>query len=150
MRVCLGVTTFNDDVLPFCVTEIPQSLSERRLENRFLCADLAKVNWFVESGVCGAAEAVLEDISRVGACVQVENAIPLCATVSLVIGRSTFTGKVCYCVYRDYGYFVGVRFEDASSWSAAAVEPQHLTDIGTLIPKARVSPVLRNPLAPPL
>jgi len=111
-------------------------MSERRLENRFLCADLAMVNWFMERGVCGAAEAVLEDISRIGACVQVESAIPLNATVSLAIGHSTFTGKVRYCVYRDYGYFVGIRFEDVSSWSSAAVEPQHLTDVGALVQKA--------------
>jgi hypothetical protein len=124
-------------------------MNERRLENRFLCADLAKVNWFVESGVCGAAEAILEDISRIGACIQVENAIPLAATVSLVIGQSTFTGKVRYCVYRDYGFFVGVRFEDASSWSATAVEPRHLTDVGTLARKAGVSsPIRRTPATP--
>ncbi len=121
-------------------------MSERRLENRFLCADLAKVNWFVESGVCGAGEAILEDISRIGACVQVENAIPLGATASLAIGQATFTGKVRYCVYRDYGYFVGMRFEDASSWSAAALEPQHLTDVGTLMQKASASaPIPRDP-----
>ncbi|HKD05337.1 MAG TPA: hypothetical protein VKB79_05485 [Bryobacteraceae bacterium] len=125
-------------------------MNEQRLENRFLCADLAKVNWYVESGVCGAAEAVLEDISRVGACVQVENAIPLAATVSLAIGQSTFTGKVRYCVYRDYGYFVGIRFEDASSWSAAAVEPQHLTDIGTIAQKACVPSPMRRTLLTPL
>jgi hypothetical protein len=89
-------------------------------------------------------EAVLEDISTRGACVQVEERIPLGATIlisALISAGSTpngcreparFSGHVSYCAYRDYGYFVGVRFAEETKWSSVVFEPQHLTDLAAL------------------
>src|SRR5439155_5090714 len=88
------------------------SLSEKRFESRCLCAQLVRVGW---SG--GMVEAVLEDISALGGCVQVEEPIPLGSALALSIGDSAFRGHVCYCVYRDYGYFVGIRFAEDTVWS---------------------------------
>jgi hypothetical protein len=101
-------------------------MSERRLESRFLCADLVRVTWFSGDGTAQTADAVLEDISHLGACVQVEETIVEGAPVHFTIGASTFTGNVSYCVYRDYGYFVGIRFSGESAWSRDLVLPQHL------------------------
>jgi hypothetical protein len=114
-------------------------MNERRFESRFLCADLVKVEWMAGDG-SGAnsrtVEAVLEDISALGACVQVEERIPLGAKVSIsAISEETaqFSGWVYYCVYRDYGYFVGLRFSNETRWSSGVFEPRHLTNLEALV-----------------
>jgi len=107
-------------------------MNERRMESRFLCADLVKVSWFVAEGEARAVEAVLEDISHVGGSVQVEEEIPLGTEIQLRIGEWTFNGEVCYCTYRDYGYFVGIRFSDETVWSSDQVVPQHLVNLQAL------------------
>jgi hypothetical protein len=78
------------------------------------------------------AEAVLEDISGHGACVQVEEKIPLGATIAISVGETRFYGYCSYCLYRDYGYFVGVRLSEATTWSSGVFEPRHLTDLRKL------------------
>jgi hypothetical protein len=73
-----------------------------------MLGDLVKVDW-----PAGAGEAVLEEISALGACLQMENRIPPGTAVSISVKSGDtvrFSGCVSYCVYRDYGYFVGVRF----------------------------------------
>lgn len=115
-----------------------------------MCADLVKVDWQAGESAFGTAEAVLEDISTLGACVQVEERIPLGATISISANSgpadstpndprldgfrepARFSGHVSYCAYRDYGYFVGVRFSDETRWSSGVFEPQHLTNLASL------------------
>lgn len=112
---------------------------ERRLESRFLCADLVTVEWLADvgSGVeSRTVEALLEDISALGACVQVEERIPPGSAISIsaISGKHPrFAGHVSYCVYRDYGYFAGIRFADETRWSSRVFEPQHLTDLTALM-----------------
>jgi hypothetical protein len=103
-------------------------IKEKRYQSRCLCAQMVRVDW---SG--GTVEAVLEDISAPGGCVQVEEPIPLGSALTLSIGESRFSGHVCYCVYRDYGYFVGIRFAEGTVWSRKQVVPQHLTDLRSFI-----------------
>jgi hypothetical protein len=106
-------------------------MTERRFEGRFLCADLVRVDWL--AGL-RTAEAVLEDISALGACVQVEEYIPPGAAISILTTESArFTGWVSYCVYRDYGYFVGIRFSAETRWSSGVFVPQHLTNLAELL-----------------
>jgi hypothetical protein len=102
---------------------------DRRLENRFLCADLVHVDWGFGEADVKAVEAVLEDISALGACVQVEEPIPLGAAVSISAHGRIFTGFVSYCVFRDYGYFVGVKLSDENRWTRGEFEPDHLTNL---------------------
>ena len=96
-------------------------------------------------GEFGTAEAVLEDISTLGACVQVEERIPLGAVIRLSAHPSLvnstadgaeeiarFSGHVSYCAYRDYGYFVGIEFSDETHWSSVIFEPLHLTNLAAL------------------
>ncbi len=107
-------------------------MNERRMESRFLCADMVRVSWFVAEGEARTVEAVLEDISQVGGSVQVEEEIPVGMEIELVIGGWTFNGEVCYCTYRDYGYFVGIRFSEETAWSSDQVVPQHLVNLQAL------------------
>jgi hypothetical protein len=104
------------------------SILERRFEGRFLCADLVSVSW----GDFQKVGAVLEDISPLGACVQLEESIPLDTPITLSIGAARLSGHVCYSVFRDYGQFVGIRFADDMEWSAEIVVPQHLTNLETI------------------
>jgi hypothetical protein len=118
------------------------SILERRFENRFLCADLVSVVWSdvakaeggdgLEATDSFQAEAVLEDISALGACVQVEQSIPVGSPITLAIGKTSFSGHVCYSVFRDYGHFAGIRFSEDTEWSAEMVMPQHLTSLETI------------------
>jgi hypothetical protein len=111
-------------------------MNERRIESRFLCADLVKVNWLVGEDNFQTAEAVLEDISQLGACIQVEQKVPPGTKVTISMGEVRFCGYVSYCVYRDYGYFVGLRWADDTKWSSGAFAPQHLTNMEELAHKA--------------
>jgi len=126
-------------------------MTERRFESRFLCADLVRVEWTPArssdaNGISDVnnppdansrtVEAVLEDISALGACVQVEERIPLGTKVSISINSgetARLSGWVSYCVYRDYGYFVGLRFSNETRWSSGVFEPQHLTNLDALM-----------------
>lgn len=104
-------------------------MNERRIENRFACADLVRVEWLENESQVRATEAVLEDISAVGACIEVETQIPLGVAINIMLNNTLLFGRVCYCVFRDYGYFVGVRFSEHSKWSSGSAEPAHLTDL---------------------
>jgi hypothetical protein len=107
-------------------------MNDRRIENRFACADLVRVEWLHDEGRMQVTEAVLEDISRIGACIEVEAQIPLGASINITLNNERFFGHVCYCVFRDYGYFVGIRFTENSVWSSGSAEPAHLTDLQQL------------------
>lgn len=112
-------------------------MDERRTDERFLCADLVQVVWSAGPGPDGGeefrtAEALLEDISTQGVCVQVEETIPTGAHVVISAEGVLLCGDVSYCRYRDYGYFVGVRLTDKTRWSSGRYAPQHLTDLRTL------------------
>ena len=124
---------------------------ERRLEGRFLCADLVSVDWLEGGGdreqgegEFRTVEAVLEDISTLGACVQVEERIPLGACdpgYRPTPVRSTplplaprkvarFSRYVSYCAYRDDRDPVGIRFSDETTGKRDFFEPRHLTNLG--------------------
>lgn len=101
-------------------------MTERRLEKRLLCADLVRVDWNVRT-----LEGVLEDISPQGACVQLEEQIPTGEAIAIsepAAESALFAGLVTYCVRRDCGYQVGVRFTGPTAWSCGVFEPQHLTN----------------------
>lgn len=122
-------------------------MRERRRENRFWCADLVKVEWSTEQGQTGVAEGVLEDISELGACVQLEEPIPAGAAISILphcaeptcrpdcLGRTQavrFAGLVSHCEFGDCGYFVGIRLSTETRWSSGVFAPRHLTDPAAL------------------
>lgn len=105
---------------------------ERRLENRYLCADLVRVDWVRDEDDTNTVEAVLEDISSLGVCVQVDEPIPLGVPIAISAHGTTFNGYVSYCVFRDYGYFIGVRLSEEHRWSEEEFAPDHLTNLSDL------------------
>jgi hypothetical protein len=114
-------------------------MTEQRVESRFLCADLVRVDWAIGEDEVRSADAVLEDISALGACVQLEERIPVGATISISPASNResgtgrlFAGHVSYCEYRDYGFFVGVRFSDETTWSSGVFKPEHLTNLAAM------------------
>lgn len=107
-------------------------MNDKRLESRYLCADLVRVCWIGELDRCSAVDAVLEDISERGACVQVEAPIPAGQLIALIAGQIDLPGLVTYCVAREFGYYVGFEFTDDSRWHSEDFTPQHLTSLRTL------------------
>ena len=108
-------------------------MDDRRSEVRILCADMLDVSWKDSTGRSGTATALLEDISPSGACLQLENAVPLASEIRWASPKQQFTGHVRYCVYREIGYFVGVEFDPSFKWSKKAFQPKHFLDPQTLV-----------------
>jgi hypothetical protein len=108
-----------------------------------LCADLVDVQWRDKAGRIRRTIANLEDISISGACVQVEAPIPLQTMLRICYPKGELQGRVCYCVYREIGYFLGIEFEPGFRWSLRQFRPQHLLDPRRLVAKA-VSRVARQ------
>jgi hypothetical protein len=98
-----------------------------------MCADLVEVCWKGPAGKTRKAQAVLEDISACGACLQLESPVPLGVVLRWRSPKKEFAGIVRYCVYREIGYFAGVHFNPASRWSKANYRPQHLLDPARLL-----------------
>ena len=110
-----------------------QDNSERRFEARMLCADLVDIRWKGKAGTQQRAIANLEDISASGACLQLEVSLPLRANVEIAYPGGKLYGHVRYCVYREIGYFVGVRFDSGTKWSKRVFKPMHMLDPRALI-----------------
>ena len=104
---------------------------ERRMDGRYLCAELVRLAWFAGMNSC-SADAVLEDISVQGACVQMEEPLVPGAVVMLRLGEAPFHCRVYSCSQRDEGYFIRMRFSDETPWSAGVATPQHLTSLREL------------------
>jgi hypothetical protein len=102
-----------------------------------LCADVVEARWTDGNGNTLRADALLEDISPSGACLQLETAVPLGVTIRWGCPKQEFTGVVRYCTYREIGYFVGVEFDAQSKWSKEAYKPQHLLDLELLMGAAK-------------
>ena len=113
-------------------------MNERRLDGRFLCADLVRVDWLTGHGLDGRSEsrtveAVLEDICETGICIQLEEMIPIGAPVVISSGETRLCGNVLYCLYRDFGYFAGIELLNETKWSSRIFVPQHLTDLAAFV-----------------
>ena len=102
-----------------------------------LCADMVQVRWKERSGGERETTAILEDICSSGACLQMEEPIPLGVKIRWDEPKQAFQGYVRYCVYREIGYFVGVEFGPESKWSKKVFKPQHLLDLQRLAGAAK-------------
>jgi hypothetical protein len=116
-------------------------MHNRRVDQRMLCADLVDIQWQDRTGRTRRAIANLEDISISGACVQLERPIPLQTMLRISYPNGELQGRVCYCVYREIGYFLGIEFEPGYRWSLRQFRPQHLLDPRRLVAKAATRPV---------
>ena len=104
-------------------------MEKRQPDERFLCADLVRLEWLDHAGGLRTEQALLEDISQLGGCVQLEEPVALGSVLMLTVGTTPFYGHVCYCTLRDEGYFIGLRFSNDTTWSAEVVKPRHLTSL---------------------
>jgi hypothetical protein len=111
-------------------------MQNRRAEPRLLCADLVDIQWKDKTGRTRRAVANLEDISLSGACVQLDAPVPLDTKLHISYPKGELRGRVCYCIYREIGYFLGVEFEPGSRWSLRSFKPQHLLDPRRLVSRA--------------
>ena len=106
-----------------------------------LCADLVDVQWKDKNGRTRRAIANLEDISLSGACLQVDVPIPIETTLRISYPKGELQGRVCYCVFREIGYFLGIEFEPGFRWSMQQFRPQHLLDPRQLLQRDAEKPV---------
>ena len=106
---------------------------ERRSSQRSLCADLVTVQ--IHEGRARRHETVanLEDISRSGACVQMDRKVRPGASVEIICSACRLKGRVRYCRFSDIGYNVGIQFERPNSWNRQRFEPKHLLDVEALL-----------------
>lgn len=101
----------------------------KRFENRDLCADLVKVTWTpnLEDPYMEHMDwAILGDISPSGACLEIEEPIPVDTVVCLEFGEERCQAVVRYCKYDMVNYLLGVEFENGYRWSSNRWEPKHL------------------------
>lgn len=98
-----------------------------------MCADVVEASWTDQDGQEQRANALLENISPSGACLQFEMAVPLGVSLRMVCPNREFVGEVRYCTYQEIGYFVGVQFEPQSHWSRRSYKPRHLLDLHELV-----------------
>jgi len=108
-------------------------MQERRNEVRSMCADMVEAHWRDENGRQRSGTALLEDISASGACLQLENAVPVGVGIQWECPGQQFAGRVRYCTYREIGYFVGVEFSGDVRWSEKAYTPRHMLDLKRLV-----------------
>jgi hypothetical protein len=111
-------------------------MQNRRAEPRMLCADLVDVQWKDKTGRLRRGVANLEDISVSGACIQVDTPVALDTKVRITHIKGELQGRVCYCVYREIGYFLGIEFDPDYRWSIRQFRPQHLIDPRRLVNRA--------------
>jgi hypothetical protein len=108
-------------------------MTDKRAEARLMCADMIEVSWQDASARTRSATAVLEDISKTGACLQLESPLPVGSQVGWSSEERSFSGVVRYCTFREIGYFAGVEFEPDSKWTPESYLPAHLLDVTTLV-----------------
>jgi len=111
-------------------------MPDKRREVRMMCADLVEASWTDEDGQVHRADALLENISPSGACLEFEIAVPLGAQIRFTCEKHEFSGEVRYCKYAEIGYFVGVQLEPQSHWSRRKFKPRHLLDLQDLVEDA--------------
>jgi hypothetical protein len=111
-------------------------MQNRRVETRMLCADLVDVKWKDRTGKLRRTIANLEDISLSGACVQMDQPVPLQTTLQIAYPKGELQGRVCYCIYREIGYFLGIEFDPGYRWSQKMFRPAHLLDPRRLVNRA--------------
>jgi hypothetical protein len=108
-------------------------MSERRNNDRLLCAELVQVTYRDASGLTRRTVANLEDISFCGLCLQLEAGIPEDTRIVIQYGDGEIQGTVRHCLFRSEGYFLGVEFNDDYRWSTMDFLPKHLLNPRELV-----------------
>lgn len=104
------------------------SFIERRSEPRLWCSELVQIWQKADGRWKRVGTGVLEDISHSGACVQLEGPIAKGTLLRLRTDDWKVEGEVRYCIFRDIGYYAGLKLDESSKWSEEMFRPQHLMD----------------------
>jgi hypothetical protein len=107
-------------------------MQERRYNNRLLCAHLVEFIYRDSAGFDRRRIVNLDDISRAGACVQVDIRIPEGTQIYMRCDADELRGVVRYCGFREGSYFLGIEFTGDSRWSPDSFVPEHLLDPSAL------------------
>ena len=81
--------------------------------------------WPQELGASRTDWAILGDISPSGACIEIDEPIPVNAVVELEFGHDRCLAVVQYCKYDKVSYVLGVQFKQGYQWSSSRWEPKH-------------------------
>jgi hypothetical protein len=108
---------------------------DRRSETRLMCADMVEVQWKEDAGKVCTCTGLLEDISPSGACLQLDSPLALDKALVIQYRKGRLEGSVCYCFFKDIGYWVGVQFTSKKKWSKKDFRPKHLLDPRKLMAK---------------
>ena len=98
-----------------------------------MCADMVGIQWINDSGEVCICTGLLEDISASGACLQLDSPMALGTTLEIEYRKGRLEGSVCYCFFREIGYWIGVRFAPTVKWSQRQFRPRHLLDLKKLL-----------------
>jgi hypothetical protein len=101
-----------------------------------LCSQLVGLKWTDAERGAQDCLSVLEDLSTSGACLRIEQPIPVKTRVRIAYGGGNLSGAVRYCVFRSVGYFLGVQFDADTQWSDARFRPEHMTDVRDLLDRS--------------
>jgi hypothetical protein len=109
----------------------------QRDTDRSLCADLIKIVWTDAAGKKQKEVGTLEDISRGGACLQLERPIPVDTSISILYPSGRYHGRIRYCYFQHTGYFLGIQFDPGYEWSREQYTPSHLLDLSSISAKQK-------------
>lgn len=99
---------------------------ERRNNGRELCADFVQITWSDQRGRPISYVGLLEDVSPGGPGLSLD--LPVNVGQAVHLHTKGFEGEalVCYCELGEYGYLVGVEFQEGCSWDREKWMPKHL------------------------
>jgi hypothetical protein len=106
-------------------------MTEKRSEPRYMCSELVNILIRHEGQTVLESIANLEDISRSGACVQLDEAVRPGTDIEIFCSTCRFKGKVRNCRFAGGRYDVGVAFDSPGAWDASRYEPAHLLLVET-------------------
>ncbi len=98
-----------------------------------MCADIVEVQWIDQAGQHQQTTALLDDIAPSGACLNLDNPLPLDTSVVIRYRKGRLEGSVCYCFFQDIGYYIGVQFKPDTKWSPTQYRPKYLLDLKKLL-----------------
>jgi hypothetical protein len=110
---------------------------DRRRQPRLLCAEIVRVSWILGGGRRSRRIANLDDVSSGGACLVLDDPVPVGSTMVISCHSRNFKAKVRHCTQHGLGWLVGVEFETNSRWQT------EMRRLGSLIDPRLLGGVLR-------
>lgn len=101
---------------------------------------MVEIRWEDAGGRSRHATALLEDIATHGACLQLDQALPIDTLIMIEHAKGEMRATVRYCIYQEIGYFLGIQFTSDSAWSRSRFTPQHLLDLEELVMRRAKKP----------